>query len=94
MQVLEGDALELEQLFGVISADNRHSDVTLITMRRDQLRLFPTWSMAFANIGEDAVFRDERVPLIDSDADVLIEHIMRAADEACAIGVPMTPPAG
>lgn len=72
LQLLEGEEDEVRQLYAAICADARHRDVTTLSETRRLRRQFPTWTMAFRDLGEDpiiepgyaALFEDavERVP--------------------------------
>jgi Sensors of blue-light using FAD len=48
-QVLEGPQNSVEQLFGIIQLDDRHSEVTVALRGQAAERDFPEWSMAFAD---------------------------------------------
>lgn len=52
VQVLEGPATSVEEVFERIQLDERHFDVTVIETGWVDDRLFPQWSMGFA--GNDA----------------------------------------
>jgi hypothetical protein len=58
-QVLEGTQNSVEQVFGLIQLDDRHSEVTVALRGPEAERDFPKWSMAFADgekafaVGED-----------------------------------------
>jgi hypothetical protein len=47
-QVLEGGKSEVLQIFGKISRDPRHRALRILQQTTPATRLFPTWSMAYA----------------------------------------------
>lgn len=49
-QVLEGDEATLSQLFKTISADTRHTQVTMIIKEPIAKRAFGDWSMGYAEV--------------------------------------------
>lgn len=55
LQVLEGDADRLRQMFDRILADDRHTDVKKIVEEPIVQRDFPDWSMGFENLTESTV---------------------------------------
>lgn len=52
-QVLEGEPITVEQLFGKIMADKRHTQVTLIIKEPIPKRSFESWSMGFSNVSQE-----------------------------------------
>ncbi|WP_077285745.1 BLUF domain-containing protein [Cognaticolwellia aestuarii] len=50
MQVIEGEAEKIEQLFTNISEDYRHSGIILLLKQAITRREFPDWSMAFKKL--------------------------------------------
>lgn len=50
MQVLEGRALEVREVYADIGRDPRHRDVTLIIDEPLETRHFPAWAMAFRSL--------------------------------------------
>lgn len=61
-QVLEGPEEAVNQLYGAISTDDRHTDLLLLQTERDQTtRLFPDWSMKTVNL--DAASHKRLLPL-------------------------------
>jgi hypothetical protein len=53
MQVLEGDAKNVRDLYARISRDPRHSNVVTVWTSTHQDRRFPDWSMGFDNLGTE-----------------------------------------
>jgi Sensors of blue-light using FAD len=54
MQVLEGDAAAVQQLYASIQADSRHTCVETLSEGAIKERIFQNWSMAFQTLpGED-----------------------------------------
>jgi len=49
-QVLEGDKDKIENLFSVISMDERHREIVRIIFEAIPERSFPDWSMGYSNI--------------------------------------------
>jgi hypothetical protein len=47
-QVLEGSKSDVVRIFGKISRDPRHCDLGILQQTAAATRLFPTWSMAYA----------------------------------------------
>ena len=52
LQLLEGAEAEVRTLFAAIVADPRHHDLVVLRERHRVLRQFPTWTMAFRDLGE------------------------------------------
>jgi hypothetical protein len=50
IQVLEGDAIAVDQIYNAITADSRHKNIILITSGETIKRNFPNWSMGFKSI--------------------------------------------
>ncbi len=50
LQVLEGDALPINQLYGRIIVDRRHTEVKLIDYSSILKREFPDWAMGFIDL--------------------------------------------
>ena len=50
LQVLEGEASAVEELYDRIKKDRRHHGVTLIASRKIKERNFPAWEMGFSNL--------------------------------------------
>ena len=46
LQILEGEPILLEQLLGIISQDDRHTDVHVVQRKHNVARDFADWSMA------------------------------------------------
>ncbi len=49
-QVLEGPAEAVDEVYGRIVADGRHTDLLLMSTEDDVERLFPDWSMQTINL--------------------------------------------
>ncbi len=49
-QVLEGDEVTVNSLYGMIEKDKRHKDVTIIQKEKTTERAFPYWSMGFEKL--------------------------------------------
>ena len=45
VQLIEGDEAAIERLYARLQADDRHTDVTVISTRTTGERLFTSWSM-------------------------------------------------
>ena len=54
-QVLEGDEATLSRLFNTISADPRHTQVTIIIKEPIAKRAFGDWSMGYAEMGTEDI---------------------------------------
>ena len=54
-QVLEGPAEEVENVYDLISGDQRHDDVQLLLKQSIEERSFPDWSMGFVNTEKEAL---------------------------------------
>jgi len=52
IQVLEGNAEEVDALFKVIKKDPRHTNVTVLERKQISERKFADWSMGYKNISE------------------------------------------
>lgn len=52
LQVLEGEAAQVDALYKIIAADPRHKSVMLISRREVHDRIFPEWEMGFNNVTE------------------------------------------
>jgi Sensors of blue-light using FAD len=48
-QVLEGSMSDLARIFGRIRSDSRHCELKILRQVATKERLFPTWSMAYAD---------------------------------------------
>jgi len=55
MQVLEGEAREIDALVKKISADGRHTKVNILVRTPISQRNFSTWSMGFRRIDRDCI---------------------------------------
>lgn len=53
LQLLEGDEAVVRALYASIAADDRHTDVRVLSERRRLLRQFPSWTMAFRDLAAD-----------------------------------------
>lgn len=53
VQVLEGPAASVRQVYTVVSADPRHSDVRLIDVAPAERRLFRDWNMNSQTLPDD-----------------------------------------
>jgi hypothetical protein len=53
IQALEGKLEDIEDLFAIITKDERHRDVTLVYKSPLQQRHFPDWTMGFNRIDDD-----------------------------------------
>lgn len=59
MQVLEGPDDAVRDVFAVIAADTRHSEVRLLLDESISERAFPAWKMAFRTVDDATVARLE-----------------------------------
>lgn len=48
LQLIEGEPLQIERLYGKISSDPRHKNVTTIIDVETDQRAYPNWRMAYA----------------------------------------------
>jgi hypothetical protein len=48
-QILEGPKDDVARIFGRLRNDNRHRDLRVLQQGATKARLFPTWSMAYAD---------------------------------------------
>lgn len=55
MQVVEGEARDIDQLFSNIVADTRHSGIIELIRESVAARDFSDWSMSYRNISDQAV---------------------------------------
>jgi Sensors of blue-light using FAD len=53
IQILEGEKNKLLELYNSIKKDKRHSNVMLLAEAEIQNRIFPNWSMAYYQLGEN-----------------------------------------
>ncbi len=61
-QVLEGPAEAVDEIFGAIRADTRHTDLLVLGVEEDvSQRLYPEWSMKTVNL--DAAAHVRLLPL-------------------------------
>lgn len=83
MQVLEGDAHEVDRLFATIQQDTRHQAVNMFSRRKIDKREFPEWKMAFTQITDDDIHRLEGYSNIIEqsklNSDIFLENPTRAA---------------
>lgn len=56
LQSLEGEPEDIRAVFNRISRDSRHTGIRLLSVRKQQDRLFPDWSMTAA-VTEDQTLR-------------------------------------
>ena len=91
-QVLEGQREVVERTFERISADPRHSDVTVLSFTPTEKRSFPDWSMGFCGqMADDAAdplagvlpAHDPGGPRVTTGSDVLrlLEKVVRREDQ-------------
>ena len=59
MQVLEGPDDAVRDVFSVIAADTRHTEVRLLLDESITERAFPAWKMAFRTVDDETVRRLE-----------------------------------
>ena len=52
LQLIEGDLIEIQKLFGKISMDLRHEGLKILVKQQSDERLFEDWSMACRKIDE------------------------------------------
>lgn len=57
MQLIEGPRAEVEDIFGRILKDDRHSGVVRILAERSGTRAFPLWSMNYFRVDKDGQSR-------------------------------------
>ncbi|UCG87780.1 MAG: BLUF domain-containing protein [Gemmatimonadota bacterium] len=61
-QMLEGPIEAVDSLFQKIAADQRHTDVLVLSVQEEiEDRLFPSWAMKKVNLDEEALSRLEPV---------------------------------
>jgi len=53
LQLLEGDEAVVRALYAMIVADDRHTDVRVLSEGRRLFRQFPTWTMAFRDLATE-----------------------------------------
>ncbi len=59
IQLIEGEADQLQDLYDQISKDNRHTDVLILLDIKDTKRFFSNWGMVLeADIESSSLFRD------------------------------------
>ncbi len=71
LQLLEGEQAAVEDLFGAIERDPRHTGVRVVFTRTVEHRMFPDWSMAHVTA------RDFRERLGVKDDEPLCERVLR-----------------
>ncbi len=83
-QILEGPAEAVDQIYGAIAADSRHTDLVVLNLEQDiQERRFPDWSMKTVNL--DAASHVRLLPLkvmmeTVFEQQLLIDKILWAID--------------
>ena len=55
MQALEGNKESVEELFNIISQDDRHESVIVLSRKEIVERVFDNWSMGFENLSGNAL---------------------------------------
>lgn len=71
LQVLEGEALAVDETFARVQRDPRHSGVYVIERAPVAERSFPTWTMGFRRLGaEDAARHPAYAPFFEKGFDV------------------------
>jgi Sensors of blue-light using FAD len=83
IQVIEGDASRVEQLFARIQADDRHKDVTVRMRREVRARSFPDWGVAHVHPGSPGSDKIAGTPWGDPlsmPPVLLLSHLMALAD--------------
>jgi hypothetical protein len=80
LQLLEGDRDDVTTLYAAIVADSRHRDVTTLVERHRVLRRFPTWTMAFRDVGEEPIEEPGYRALVGES----LEQVPWAVDELLA----------
>lgn len=76
IQLIEGPALEIDELLDRLLMDPRHRDLTIRAEQRCPARLFGAWSMAVVPPGSPELTAAD---LVSADAAVLVERLQRAA---------------
>lgn len=88
MQVLEGGRDKVNQLYGKIVADPRHTEVTILAYDEISRRRFPSWSMGrvdLSKVNVATVLKYSETPRFDpmsisgASAHRLLEDLMDAA---------------
>ena len=77
LQLLEGEEEVVRDLYATIARDVRHQRVTTLTESRRLLRRFPTWTMAFRDLGDEP-FAEPGCTALFEDA---VESVRWAVDE-------------
>jgi hypothetical protein len=75
-QALEGPLSSVERIFEKIQRDARHSEVLVLHMGPAQERLFPAWSMAFADQSSES-----RSPVIAEALDAAFAQPAAASEQ-------------
>lgn len=75
MQILEGDAEAVRNLFATIADDPRHEDVVVLYEDATDVRDFGAWSMAFSDV--DCLTEEDREAF-----DPFLDHPLTADDFA------------
>ena len=80
-QFIEGPPQSVEDLMNSIRKDSRHTDVQVVSTRRQLRRRFPDWTMAYCR-GEDYINRHimglvECAPRVSSESVGELEVLMR-----------------
>lgn len=52
IQLIEGPPEDIQSLYGKISLDMRHSNISIIVYQNTEERLFPDWTMGYRDAGE------------------------------------------
>ncbi len=58
LQVLEGDAVALQQTYARITADERHDNLRLLLDAEVAAPLFPDWTMGFEHVDDEDLAED------------------------------------
>lgn len=87
VQWLEGPAREVDQLYAVVTRDDRHCDVTTLISETSDRRRFAEWRMAFTKVGETAIYRLPSFPLADQSPPELADYLETSLKNASGLSV-------
>ncbi|WPC76255.1 BLUF domain-containing protein [Vibrio porteresiae] len=71
LQILEGDAAEVTDLFLTIAADERHHSVVIMGVQGIESRVFPQWDMGYAGSSDTLVKLMKEVGCDEFDPEAL-----------------------
>ena len=77
-QVLEGDRAAVDEIFDSIQRDDRHRNISLLSLRPTSQRVFPKWSMAYAGASADANWAHRLADFFADPSEIDGDHLSHA----------------